>query len=96
MLLATAASNSVEPGTLGFLVVAGMGLILVFLFRSMSKHLRKVSGGTGQGGPPGPERPASGNDWLQASVALDDPASGGTKSGNGGGPSGPEEPGTLS
>jgi hypothetical protein len=36
-------SNSVAPGTLGFLVVAGMGLILFFLFRSMSKHLRKVT-----------------------------------------------------
>jgi hypothetical protein len=39
-----ASSSSAEPGTLGFLVVAGMGIILVFLFRSMSKHLRKVSG----------------------------------------------------
>jgi hypothetical protein len=39
-----AASSSVEPGTLGFLVVAGMGVVLVFLFRSMTKHLRKVSG----------------------------------------------------
>jgi hypothetical protein len=36
-------SNSVAPGTLGFLVVAGMALILFFLFRSMSKHLRKVA-----------------------------------------------------
>jgi hypothetical protein len=38
-----ASSNDVAPGTLGFLVVAGMGLALFFLFRSMSKHLRKVS-----------------------------------------------------
>jgi hypothetical protein len=38
-----ASSSSAEPGTLGFLVVAGMGIILVFLFRSMSKHLRKVN-----------------------------------------------------
>jgi hypothetical protein len=36
-------SNDVAPGTLGFLVVAGMGLILFFLFRSMSRHLRKVN-----------------------------------------------------
>jgi hypothetical protein len=36
-------SNTVAPGTLGFLVVAGMALILFFLFRSMSKHLRKVA-----------------------------------------------------
>jgi Na+-transporting methylmalonyl-CoA/oxaloacetate decarboxylase gamma subunit len=40
-----AASSSIydQPGTLGFLVVFGMAVILTFLFRSMSKHLRKVS-----------------------------------------------------
>jgi hypothetical protein len=39
-----AASPSVwaEPGTLGFLVLFGMGVILFFVFRSMSRHLRKV------------------------------------------------------
>jgi len=47
MLLAAAAaakSPSVwaQPGTLGFLVVFGMAVILFFLLRSMSKHLRKV------------------------------------------------------
>jgi hypothetical protein len=47
MLLAAAAaakSPSVwaEPGTLGFLVVFGMAVILYFVFRSMSKQLRKV------------------------------------------------------
>lgn len=31
-----------QPGTLGFLVVFGMGLILFFVFRSMSRQLRKV------------------------------------------------------
>ena len=31
-----------QPGTLGFLVVFGMAVILYFVFRSMSKHLRKV------------------------------------------------------
>lgn len=43
---AVAASSSAsvwaQPGTLGFLVVFGMGVILFFVFRSMSKHLRKV------------------------------------------------------
>lgn len=43
MSLLAASSNDVAPGTLGFLVVAGMGLVLFFLFRSMSKHLRKVN-----------------------------------------------------
>ncbi|MGO8957751.1 MAG: hypothetical protein ACLQFR_10325 [Streptosporangiaceae bacterium] len=32
-----------QPGTLGFLVVFGMGVILFFVFRSMSRHLRKVN-----------------------------------------------------
>jgi hypothetical protein len=32
-----------QPGTLGFLVVFGMGLILFFVFRSMSRHLKKVN-----------------------------------------------------
>jgi hypothetical protein len=44
--LATASSSSTsawdQPGTLGFLVVFGMAVILVFVFRSMSRHLRKV------------------------------------------------------
>jgi hypothetical protein len=35
--------NSVAPGTLGFLVVFGMAVVLTLLFRSMSKHLRKVN-----------------------------------------------------
>ena len=47
-VLASSSSALDQPGTLGFLVVAGMGTILVFLFRSMSKHLRRVSG-TGRG-----------------------------------------------
>ncbi len=44
--LAAASSSSTsawdQPGTLGFLVVFGMGVILYFVFRSMSKQLRKV------------------------------------------------------
>lgn len=31
-----------EPGTLGFLVVFGMAVVLYFVFRSMSRHLRKI------------------------------------------------------
>ena len=46
MSVLAAASTSAfdQPGTLGFLIVAGMAIILVFLFRSMNRHLRKVSG----------------------------------------------------
>ena len=43
--LAAASSTSVwdQPGTIAFLVVFGMGVALYFLFRSMSRHLRKVN-----------------------------------------------------
>ena len=34
--------NNVEPGLLGFLVVAALGVALVFLLRSMNKQLRKI------------------------------------------------------
>ncbi len=34
--------NNVEPGLLGFLVVAGIGIALVFLLRSMNKQFRKL------------------------------------------------------
>jgi len=44
--LSTSAGNStmssVEPGLLGFLVVAGIGVVLVFLLRSMNKQFRKI------------------------------------------------------
>jgi hypothetical protein len=47
VLAAAAASsssiNDIEPGVLGFLVVAALGVALVFLLRSMNKHLRKIT-----------------------------------------------------
>ena len=43
MILASPAASQVVPGILGFLVVAGMGLVLYFLLRSMNKQLRKVA-----------------------------------------------------
>jgi hypothetical protein len=42
MLAASSPSVWAQPGTLGFLVVFGMGVVLFFVFRSMSRHLRKV------------------------------------------------------
>ncbi len=44
-LLAASSSvaSQVTPGLLGFLVVAGMGVAMYFLFRSMNRHLRKIS-----------------------------------------------------
>ncbi len=54
-MLAAASGSDVAPGTLGFLVVFGMAVLLFFLFRSMSKHLRKVNAAARQdqaGGSP--------------------------------------------
>ena len=46
-LVAAAAAKSPsawdQPGTLGFLVVFGMGVILFFVFRSLARHLRKIN-----------------------------------------------------
>jgi hypothetical protein len=42
--------NDVQAGVLGFLVVASIGVVLVFLLRSMNKHLKKIG--------PKPEEPA--------------------------------------
>jgi hypothetical protein len=42
MILASPAADQVVTGVLGFLVVAGMAIVLFFLLRSMNKHLRKV------------------------------------------------------
>jgi hypothetical protein len=46
--------NDVEPGLLGFLVVAGIGIALVFLLRSMNKQFRKL--------PPPPDPDDQGTD----------------------------------
>jgi hypothetical protein len=47
MELAAAAAKSPsawdQPGTLGFLVVFGMAIILYFVFRSLARHLRKIN-----------------------------------------------------
>jgi len=39
----SSAASNVEPGVLGFLVVAGIGVALVFLLRSMNKQFRKIT-----------------------------------------------------
>jgi hypothetical protein len=62
----TPVADQVVTGVLGFLVVAGMGVALFFLLRSMNKHLRKVAseprwrGEAGQE-PGGPEPGADGD-----------------------------------
>ena len=46
-LAVTAATSSsisdVQPGVLAFLIVAGIGVVLVFLLRSMNKQFRKIT-----------------------------------------------------
>lgn len=45
MTVLASASTSLfdQPGTLGFLVIFGMGVVLYFVFRSMARHLRRVN-----------------------------------------------------
>jgi hypothetical protein len=43
VVAAASTASQIEPGTLGFLVVAGMGLALYFLFRSLNKQLHKIT-----------------------------------------------------
>jgi hypothetical protein len=50
-------ASQVEPGVLGFLIVAGIGVALFFLLRSMNKQLRKVDADR-QYFSGGPDRPA--------------------------------------
>jgi hypothetical protein len=81
---AQSAASQAAPGVLGFLVVAGMGIILFFLFRSMAKHLRKVApapvtaagqaAATGEAARPGPDQPgrvATGTAATDAAAAGD-------------------------
>ena len=49
---ASTASDNVEPGVLGFLVVAGIGVALVFLLRSMNKQFRKIDANPLEPGSP--------------------------------------------
>jgi Na+/proline symporter len=70
MLAGSASSGSSsladQPGTLGFLVVFGMAIILYFVFRSMAKHLRKVNTAAAQ-----QEAAAASTDNVTASAPPD-------------------------
>jgi len=52
------ASNDVTPGVLGFLIVAAMGVALVFLLRSMNKQFQKITPTPGSGDGQDAETPA--------------------------------------
>jgi hypothetical protein len=62
-----ASNNNVTPGVLGFLIVAGMGLALFFLLRSMSRQFKKLPPPPAPDGADGPGRPdaAAGPDGAQ-------------------------------
>jgi hypothetical protein len=57
VLASSSTASQVYPGLVGFLVVAGMGLALYFLFRSLNKQLRKIAPGQPTSAPPGTGRP---------------------------------------
>ena len=60
-------SNDVTPGVLGFLVVAAMGVALVFLLRSMNKQFRKIAPKPDE--VPGPEGTKPGQNEKSAREA---------------------------
>jgi hypothetical protein len=51
--------NDVEPGVLGFLVVAGIGVALFFLLRSMNKQFRKLGPPPEEAGEDAPGAPGT-------------------------------------
>jgi hypothetical protein len=61
---AASSSNDVEPGVLGFLVVAAIGVALVFLLRSMNKQFRKIT--------PGPDADPADSDSAAGERAGDE------------------------
>jgi hypothetical protein len=73
VLAAASPSAFDQPGTLGFLVVFGLAVILYFVFRSMAKHLRRVNESAAAS-----EAPAGGPGagMATASRSDDDPAAG--------------------
>jgi hypothetical protein len=80
------AASQAAPGALGFLVVAGMGLAIFFLFRSMTKQLRKVRVGAD-------DAAASAEAGLSAEAGS--PAQGGSPA-KAGRPGGASAPGRVS
>ena len=69
------AASSAAPGAVGFLVVAGMGLAIFFLFRSMTKHLRKVNlAAQNAAAPPAKAGPPAGPGRVSTGAAATDAA----------------------
>jgi catechol-2,3-dioxygenase len=60
VLAASSTASQVYPGLLGFLVFAGMGTALFFLFRSLNKQLHKIAPGQPSSAPASSRRPRAG------------------------------------
>ena len=77
-LAASSASSNAEPGTLAFIIVFCLCVALVFLFRSMSKHLRRVNAAAAK------DEAAAAKDEAAAAKdeAAKDPASAGKPRGD--------------
>jgi hypothetical protein len=65
-------SNDVAPGVLGFLVVAAMGVALVFLLRSMNKQFRKITPNPADP-PGGPAKPETAGQEIEGSAGSSPP-----------------------
>ena len=61
----SSASNDVAPGVLGFLVVAAMGVALVFLLRSMNKQFRKIDADPDPDPDPAPPGGSAGSETAR-------------------------------
>jgi ABC-type sulfate transport system permease component len=62
-------SDDVTPGVLGFLVVAAIGVALVFLLRSMNKQFRKIAPKDEEAAVPGDAGPKPGPNATAAQEA---------------------------
>ena len=86
VLAAKVNNDDVTPGVLGFLVVAGMGVALYFLLKSMSKQLKKLPPPPEEDGEAAGAKPLS---PLQAAAARRRAAAAAQESG-GGSPDAPD------
>jgi hypothetical protein len=69
--------NDVEPGLLGFLIVAAIGVALVFLLISMNKQFKKLGPPPDEAEEPAEKDADTGDGGLDATIG--DPAVKGAK-----------------
>jgi hypothetical protein len=91
LLASASVASQVYPGLVGFLVVAGMGLALYFLFRSLNKQLHKISTGP-RAIPPDKSRPP--RPGLASYRAMQAETARTAQSDTGAGPGSTDQPGS--